>query len=1407
MENSASDFAFTNVKKQLYATIIANWIVLSYGCIIGWLSPALPILFSDNTPLVTGPLTHEQLSWVSSMSSVGAIVGTFVFGVMSVMIGSKRVMTYLAFPLIAYWVLVHFGNTYYHLFLARASAGLTVGGMQSVVALYVSEISNDNIRGRLGSITPLARNVGVLIGYTAGAVIEYEKRPYIFVFFPIMYLFWLYSLPNTPQYYLHKGDYQKAESALTYYKGINVNSDKEKKLLHCEFERLRFIVEERKLTEKLHFSDFCNRNAMKGIVTSLAMSWFIQMTGSFLFFNYASMIFEKSGTLLDSKIASIILACVQIIGGIVSTQLGDTFGRKTTLFISLLGTAVGLSCLASYSYLRHFGYDMSDFLWLPVVCLSLIIFMASVGIIALAHIIAVENYPQKIRSTGVVLYSLCVSSVAFAADKCFPILLQVIHLHGCLLFFVASCCLGLVFVVFMKETKANLIMLAHGCIVGWIAPALGILASEETPLEVGPFSNEQMSWIGSINCLGALCGSFSFGYFISLMGCKRAMIALTVPCIAFWCLIYFGNVYYQILIARVFSGWAGGGIQTTFVLYISEMANDDIRGRLASTSLVVRNTGILMGYIFGATIDYKYIPIICVILPIIFAIIFGMIPNTPRYYLHEGQIQKAEDALKFYKGYEGKNEQEDNAIDKEFKRLKLIANERKTEEKLQTSDFFNRSALKGLGIGIALTSFSQFTGSFTITSYAVIIFKEAGTSLDPYVSSIMLAVALILSSLLTTYLADIMGRKVLIAISLVGSAIGLFATSLYHYLNVNGCDFSAFAWIPVVSLSFVIFISSLGIMPLAFICSIEYLPPKIRTAGLAIVASLFSFVTFLFVKFFPIMLGTIDLHGCMNIFGVGCIIGAVFVLFVLEETKGKSLDDVGLDDIFDSRIKNDLYQIRSSRWKLKHLIHSLKKMESKESKEVFLWTNTWNQYFATFAANLIIFSHGAIIAWVSPALSILASEKSPLVSGALTTDEISWIASINILAAMIGTLSLGYLISLMGSKRAILLLTIPIVSFWLLVYFGNHYYHLLLARVLSGFSGGGILTSLILYVSEISDDSIRGRLGSSTQIIRNLGVLVGFILSASVEYKVIPCISGIFPIIFAIIFVMLPNTPRYYLQKGQIQKAEDALKYYKGYKGKSKQEDDELYKEFERLKSIANERKTEEKLQASDFFNRSALKGLGIGIALTTLAQCTANFTITNYSVMIFEKAGTSLDPYVSSIMLGLALILGSVFSTYLADKLGRKFLNIMSLVGSALGLFALSLYHYLNINGYDLSSYQWVPVLSLSFVIFISSAGIVALSLVCSIEYLPPKIRTPGMAIICFSLNISAFTFVKLLPFLLGVLDLHGCMTIFGVSCVLGAIFIYFFVGETSGQSLDNVGLDEQSKLARARSRCNSIL
>lgn len=184
------------------------------------------------------------------------------------------------------------------------------------------------------------------------------------------------------------------------------------------------------------------------------------------------------------------------------------------------------------------------------------------------------------------------------------------------------------------------------------------------------------------------------------------------------------------------------------------------------------------------------------------------------------------------------------------------------------------------------------------------------------------------------------------------------------------------------------------------------------------------------------------------------------------------------------------------------------------------------------------------------------------------------------------------------------------------------------------------------------------------------------------------------------------------------------MKFYKGSKDSIEDEKSAIHSEFERLKMIAKQRKASgENLRLNAIFNRKALKGLGIGIALNTILEFTGGFTILSYSVMLFEKTETPIDPYVCSILLAIALILGSLTTTYLADKWGRKSLNLISLFGSAAGLFAAALHHYLHLSGFNLSGFEFMPVVSLSFVVFISSAGIWALSMVCAAECLPQRV------------------------------------------------------------------------------------
>lgn len=213
-----------------------------------------------------------------------------------------------------------------------------------------------------------------------------------------------------------------------------------------ELDKLKSAIKASKLNEKVHWKDFCTQTAIRGMIIGMAMAWFLQLTGRqyflslflfsslsfflsfafspfppfalflflffskkiarknefnfiagcFIFINYAMLVFKKSDGIIDPHISSIVLAVVQIIGGLLSTSLSDKLPRKVLLIISLVGSAVGLFSLSIYLYLDHIGFDLSSYSSVPIVCLSFVIFISCAGIAPLSNVCTVENLPPKV---------------------------------------------------------------------------------------------------------------------------------------------------------------------------------------------------------------------------------------------------------------------------------------------------------------------------------------------------------------------------------------------------------------------------------------------------------------------------------------------------------------------------------------------------------------------------------------------------------------------------------------------------------------------------------------------------------------------------------------------------------------------------------------------------------------------------------------------------------------------------------------------------------------------------------------------------------------------------------------------------------------------------------------------------
>lgn len=85
-----------DVRPKLYSRT-ANLIVFTHGCLVAWVTPVLPLLKSNDTPLTTGPLSMEEVSWLVSLGSLGSMFAALPIRSVTNRVGCKRMMiSYLA---------------------------------------------------------------------------------------------------------------------------------------------------------------------------------------------------------------------------------------------------------------------------------------------------------------------------------------------------------------------------------------------------------------------------------------------------------------------------------------------------------------------------------------------------------------------------------------------------------------------------------------------------------------------------------------------------------------------------------------------------------------------------------------------------------------------------------------------------------------------------------------------------------------------------------------------------------------------------------------------------------------------------------------------------------------------------------------------------------------------------------------------------------------------------------------------------------------------------------------------------------------------------------------------------------------------------------------------------------------
>lgn len=106
----------------------------------------------------------------------------------------------------------------------------------------------------------------------------------------------------------------------------------------------------------------------------------------------------------------------------------------------------------------------------------------------------------------------------------------------------------------------------------------------------------------------------------------------------------------------------------------------------------------------------------------------------------------------------------------------------------------------------------------------------------------------------------------------------------------------------------------------------------------------------------------------------------------------------------------------------------------------------------------------------------------------------------------------------------------------------------------------------------------------------------------------------------------------------------------------------------------------------------------------------------------MFAASHTTLDLGMCTIVIGVLQIVGNYATTLLCDKYGRRILMLTSTAGAAICLVAFGCYTYYA-QEYDLSSVGWLPLVILSFYVFLCNIGMVGCMFVVLVELFPSKV------------------------------------------------------------------------------------
>ena len=386
--------------------------------------------------------------------------------------------------------------------------------------------------------------------------------------------------------------------------------------------------------------------------------------------------------------------------------------------------------------------------------------------------------------------------------------------------------------------------------------------------------------------LGAMVGAAVSGTLSDRLG-RRTIILVAAAIFAVGAIGAGLSPNVETLIAfRFVLGLGVGSASALVPSYISESAPTDVRGSLSSLFQLAITLGILVAYLVNAAFaslgDWRW-PLGLAFVPALILLI-GMyfLPETPRWLVSKDRDEEARRVLS-----RTRTEEE---VERELQEI------RRAEEEGEQAGYRELLApwvRPMLVVGIGLAVFQQFVGINTVIYYAPTIIKSTGLA---DVASILATVGIGIVNVLMTVVAilviDRIGRKPLLLIGLAGMFVSLgIIGAAFAFSGLSGI----ISWVTLVGLMLYIASFAVSFGPVLWVMLPEIFPLDVRGTGTGVSALSNWGANFVVAQSFLPLVALIGRPAVFWILAGMCILAALFIYFLVPETRGRSLEQIEMD--------------------------------------------------------------------------------------------------------------------------------------------------------------------------------------------------------------------------------------------------------------------------------------------------------------------------------------------------------------------------------------------------------------------------------------------------------------------------------------------------------------------------------